>query len=208
MRPRFFATPADWRRWLSAHHADTGELWVGFYKRSTGKPSITWPESVDEALCFGWIDGVRVSVNDESYAIRFTPRRPGSTWSAVNVRRVAELTKLGRMRRAGLRAYEARLAHKTAIYSFEQRRTLKMPPRYEREIKANADAWRFFSAQAPWYQRTATYWIISAKKEETRRKRLAALIADSARGERIGPLRQQKRNTEHTEGTQKTRKNR
>ncbi len=105
------------------------------------------------------------------------------------MRRIAELTKLGRMRRAGLRAYEARLAHKTAIYSFEQRRTLKMPPEYEREIKANADAWRFFSAQAPWYQRTATYWIISAKKEETRLKRLAALIADSARGERIGPMR-------------------
>ena len=205
-QPQFFPSPADWRRWLSKHHADTDEVWVGFYKRASGKPSITWPESVDEALCFGWIDGIRGGMDDESYMIRFTPRRSGSTWSAVNVRRVAELTKLGRMRAPGLRAYEARTEDTTAVYSFEQRKTVKLPREFEREFRAHADAWRFFKAQAPWYRRTTTWWVVSAKREETQRKRLAMLITDSARGRRIGPLARQKPNTRNTEGAQRTRK--
>jgi uncharacterized protein YdeI (YjbR/CyaY-like superfamily) len=185
VKPLFFASPAEWRRWLVAHHARKDEFWVGFHKRSTGKPSLTWPESVDEALCFGWIDGLRKSVDAERYMIRFTPRRTGSIWSAVNVRRVAELTKRRRMRAAGVRAFKARSAAKTAIYSFEQRKTARLPPAYMKQFKANAAAWRFFTAQAPWYQRTTTWWVISAKQEPTRLKRLARLIDDSANGRRI-----------------------
>lgn len=163
---------------------------------------------MDEALCFGWIDGIRRRLDEESYAIRFTPRRRGSTWSAVNVRRVAELTRLGRMRRAGLRAYEARREDKTAVYSFEQRRAITLPREFEQEMKANAAAWRFFSAQAPWYQRTAAYWIVSAKREDTRRKRFATLVADSARGERVGPMNRQKQSTEGTKRTRTSRRGR
>jgi len=189
VKPLFFASPAEWRRWLSAHHARKDELWVGFHKRSTGRPSLTWPESVDEALCFGWIDGLRKSLDAERYMIRFTPRRAGSIWSAVNVRRVAELTKRRRMRAAGVRAFKARSAAKTAVYSFEQRKNPRLPPAYAKRFKANAGAWRFFTSQAPWYQRTMTWWVISAKQEPTRLKRLARLIDDSANGRRINPMK-------------------
>jgi uncharacterized protein YdeI (YjbR/CyaY-like superfamily) len=189
VKPLFFASPAEWRRWLSAHHARKDELWVGFHKRSTGRPSLTWPESVDEALCFGWIDGLRKSLDAERYMIRFTPRRAGSIWSAVNVRRVAELTKRRRMRAAGVRAFKARSAAKTAVYSFEQRKNPRLPPAYAKRFKANAGAWRFFTSQAPWYQRTMTWWVISAKQEPTRLKRLARLIDDSANGRRIDPMK-------------------
>lgn len=188
MKPLFFASPVQWRRWLATHHARKDEVLVGFYKRSSGRPSITWPESVDEALCCGWIDGIRRNLDAESYTIRFTPRRQGSIWSAVNVRRVAELTKRKRMRAAGLRAFAARIKAKTAIYSFEQRKKARLPPAYAKRFKANAAAWRFFSARPPWYQRTATYWVISAKQEETRLRRLAALIDASAHGRIIGPM--------------------
>src|SRR5262245_1157545 len=136
MKPLFFPTPADWRQWLARHHRREDELWVGFHKRASGKPSITWPESVDEALCFGWIDGLRKRIDEVSYKIRFTPRRPGSVWSAVNVKRVKELTALGRMRPAGLRAFEKREDDRTAIYSFEQREHPKLPPALERTFKA------------------------------------------------------------------------
>jgi uncharacterized protein YdeI (YjbR/CyaY-like superfamily) len=186
VKPLFFASPVQWRRWLATHHAREDEVLVGFYKRSSGKPSITWPESVDEALCFGWIDGIRRSMDAESYAIRFTPRRKNSVWSAVNVRRVAELTKRRRMRAAGLRAFRARTAAKTAIYSFEQRKTAQLPPAYVKQFKANANAWSFFKARPPWYQRTTAYWVISAKQDETRLRRLAVLIDDSAHGRLIG----------------------
>jgi len=189
VKPLFFASPAEWRRWLSAHHARKDELWVGFHKRSTGRPSLTWPESVDEALCFGWIDGLRKSLDAERYMIRFTPRRAGSIWSAVNVRRVAELTKRRRMRAAGVRAFKARSAAKTAVYSFEQRKNPRLPPAYAKRFKANAGAWRFFTSQAPWYQRTMTWWVISAKQELTRLKRLARLIDDSTNGRRINPMK-------------------
>jgi len=190
--PLFFATPAAWRRWLAANHASADQVLVGFYKRSSGRLSITWPESVDEALCFGWIDGIRRSLGPESYTIRFTPRRKGSIWSAVNVRRVAELTKRRRMRAAGLRAFKARTAAKTAVYSFEQRKTARLPPAYLKRFKANGAAWTFFSGRAPWYQRTATFWVISAKQEETRLRRLAALIDDSARGRIVDPMARRK----------------
>jgi uncharacterized protein YdeI (YjbR/CyaY-like superfamily) len=187
--PVFFTSPAEWRKWLGVNHARQDELWVGFHKRATGKPSLTWPESVDEALCFGWIDGLRKRIDADCYMIRFTQRRAGSIWSAVNVRRVAELTKSKRMRAAGLRAFKARTAAKTAVYSFEQSKEPKLPPAYVKQFKANADAWRFFSSQAPWYQRQTTYWVISAKKEETQLRRLAKLIDDSAKQRRIDPMK-------------------
>jgi len=188
MTATFFATPAAFRRWLEAHHESNTELVVGFYKKGSGKPSITWPESVDEALCFGWIDGVRKSIDDVSYTIRFTPRKARSVWSAVNVKRAKELLELGRMNPAGLRAFEKHDASRAHRYSYEQRRTAELDARGEREFRANARAWAFFETQAPSYRRTAIWWVLSAKREETRRKRLATLIEDSARGKSIKPL--------------------
>ncbi|HEX8539469.1 MAG TPA: YdeI/OmpD-associated family protein [Cystobacter sp.] len=180
--PTFFATPADWRAWLEKHHDQQPELLVGFYKRDSGRPSITWPESVDQALCFGWIDGVRKRLDEHSYTIRFTPRKPRSIWSTVNIRRVRELIEQGLMRPAGLRAFEARTEERSEIYSYEQKQDAALPEAYDKQLKANEKAWTFFQSQAPWYQRTALHWITSAKKEETRLKRLATLIQDSAEG--------------------------
>ena len=188
IEPMFFATPAMFRAWLEAHHETEAELFVGFYKKGSGKPSITWPESVDEALCFGWIDGVRRSFGEDAYTIRFTPRKPTSIWSAINVDKVAQLTKLGKMREAGLRAFAARTAAKTGVYSFERNETAKLSPAHEKVLRANAKAAAFFDAQAPWYRRTAIHWVISAKREETRQRRLQKLIADSAAGRSIAPL--------------------
>ena len=184
----FFATPDDFRTWLEQHHAIETELLVGFYKRDSGKPSVTWPESVDCALSYGWIDGVRNSIDGISYQIRFTPRKATSIWSAVNVKRVAELTKLGLMRPAGLKAFEARKGDKTGIYAYEQRKNAKLTPAYEKQFRANKKAWEFFQSQPPWYQRTASYRVISAKQEETRQKRLNQLIKDSAAGRPIKEL--------------------
>jgi len=187
MKPRFFATPGDWRKWLEENHERETELVVGFYKRDSGKPSITWPESVDGALCFGWIDGVRRSIDASSYTIRFTPRRSRSIWSKVNVRRAEELIALGLMQPAGLRAFEARQEVRSGVYSFEQEE-IRFDKKQEQEFKRNKDAWRYFQSQAPWYRRTATYWVISAKREETKARRLKTLIEDSAAGRTIGPL--------------------
>ncbi|HEV2399962.1 MAG TPA: YdeI/OmpD-associated family protein [Candidatus Sulfotelmatobacter sp.] len=187
-KPLFFATLSDWRTWLEAHHADIEEVWVGFYKRDSGRPSITWPESVDGALCFGWIDGLRKSIDVHSYKIRFTRRKPRSIWSAINIKRAKELSELGLMRPSGLAAFEKREGDRSAIYSYEQRKTAKLPPSFEKQFRANAKAWDFFQSQPPWYQRTSTYWVISAKKEETRIKRLATLIDCSARKEKIPSL--------------------
>lgn len=184
----FFETPAAFRSWLEQHHESSQELWVGFYKKGSGKPSITWPESVDEALCFGWIDGLRKSIDDMSYKIRFTPRKPRSTWSAVNIGRVEELTRLGLMHPAGLKAFEQRTAENSGIYAYEQRQDAELGHEFEQQFRANQEAWAFFQAQPAWYRRTATWWVISAKKDETRRKRLATLIADSAGGRRIREL--------------------
>jgi uncharacterized protein YdeI (YjbR/CyaY-like superfamily) len=145
----FFATPAEFRRWLKMHHATKTELLVGFYKRGTGRPSITWPESVDEALCFGWIDGVRRSLSTQAYTIRFTPRKPTSIWSAVNVARVSELEKMGRMTPAGRRAFAARTAERTGVYAFERNAAAKLTPEEEKTLRANSKAAAFFDAQPP-----------------------------------------------------------
>ena len=188
MEPTFFATPQELRAWLEANHADARELYAGFHKKATGKPSITWPESVDEALCFGWIDGVRRSLGDESYMIRFTPRKARSTWSAVNIKRARELIAEGRMRPAGLQAFEARTDARSAIYAYEQRGNTKLEPEQEREFRANAPAWEYFQSRPPWYRKTAIWWVVSAKREETRAKRLRTLIDDSAAGRTLRRL--------------------
>jgi uncharacterized protein YdeI (YjbR/CyaY-like superfamily) len=189
MEPTFFAAPLDFRRWLEAHHRDAAELWVGFHKKGTGRPSLTWPESVDEALCFGWIDGVRKRLDDDRYVIRFTPRRRGSTWSAVNARRAGELIRDGRMRPAGREAYDARDPERSGIYSFEQREAARLSEEEAARFRANAAAWRFFESQPAGYRRTALWWVVSAKRPATRARRLDTLVRDSAAGQRIAPLR-------------------
>jgi uncharacterized protein YdeI (YjbR/CyaY-like superfamily) len=187
--PVFFATPAELRAWLEEHHDTSTELIVGYYKKGSGKPSLTWQESVDQALCFGWIDGVRRSLGPDSYTNRFTPRRARSVWSAVNVRRAKELIESGEMTPAGLAAFEARTERRVGIYSYEQARdAAKLDAEQERAFRANAAAWEWFQAQPPGYRRSATWWVVSAKREETRSRRLATLIEDSARGRTIGPL--------------------
>jgi uncharacterized protein YdeI (YjbR/CyaY-like superfamily) len=188
MDPVFFETPADFRAWLEANHESETELLVGFHKRGSGLPSMTWPESVDEALCFGWIDGLRRSLGDESHTIRFTPRRPRSIWSNRNVERVRVLTEEGRMRPAGLAAFERRSEDGTGVYSFDRKDEPALTGDQTRRFKANAKAWKWFNAQAPSYRRTATHWVSSAKKEETRERRLAQLIEDSAAGRTVPPL--------------------
>lgn len=184
---RFFRKPADFRRWLETHHARAEELWVGFHRVDSGKASITWPESVDEALCFGWIDGLRKGIDGTSYRIRFTPRRPGSTWSSVNIRRAEALIANGRMQPAGRRAFEARREHRSGIYSYEQR-PAEMPVAYRRILMKRKTAWRFFQAQSPSYRKTVVWWIVSAKKEETRLRRLEQLAELAAQGQRLPGL--------------------
>src|SRR2546423_6136409 len=175
---KFFKSPSAFRKWLAANHAKSKELWVGFYKKSSGKPSITWRDSVDEALCFGWIDGIRKSINEDSYMIRFTPRKSNSVWSAVNIRNVERLLKDKRMRPAGLKAYEARKEDRSGIYSYEQRSPELIEP-YLGKLKRNKAAWKFFQAQPPGYRKMMNWRIVSAKKEETRLKRLDRLIKAS-----------------------------
>ena len=184
VKPVFFAEPSGFRAWLEKQHESEQELFVGFYKKGTGLPSITWPEAVDEALCFGWIDGVRKSLGEDSYMIRFTPRKPGSTWSAVNVGRVEELTRLGWMRPAGIAAFEKRSEAKTGTYAYEQKEDAALEKAEEKQFRANKPAWEFFQSQPPWYRRTAIWRVVSAKKEETRKSRLAKLIEESAQGRR------------------------
>ena len=189
MQAKFFPTPADWRAWLEQNHASETELWVGFYKKATGRPSINWPESVDQALCFGWIDGVRKTIDAESYVIRFTPRRRGSIWSNVNIRRASELIGAGLMRAAGKRAFEARDPAKSGIYAFERTRPAKLPPDMKKVFLANKRAWKFFQSQPPGYRALVTNWLITAKQEATRDRRLATLIKDSAAGQRLAQFR-------------------
>jgi uncharacterized protein YdeI (YjbR/CyaY-like superfamily) len=188
VKPTFFATPEELRGWLERNHATATELFVGFYKKGSGKVSITWPELVDQALCFGWIDSVRQGIDEVSYSNRLTPRTPRSTWSAINIARAKELIRLGRMHPAGLKAFERRTDDRSAIYSYEQREKARLDPKAERSFRANKKAWAFFQAQPPSYQRPAIWWVISAKREETRQKRLATLIGDSEHGRTIGPL--------------------
>ncbi|MDH3207886.1 MAG: YdeI/OmpD-associated family protein [Gemmatimonadota bacterium] len=188
MAATFFPTPHDFRNWLAEHHDQADELWVGYYKKATGRPSMTWPESVDEALCYGWIDGLRRSIDEASYQIRFTPRRRGSHWSRVNLERVTVLTAEGRVTPAGLAVYEAREPEKAGRYSFEQAKA-KLSSEQRTAFKANGAAWAFWTAQPPGYRKQATWWVVSAKREETRARRLGTLIQDSANGLRIKQLR-------------------
>ena len=188
MKPVFFATPGEFGAWLEEHHETESELWVGFYKKGSGKPSITWPEAVEQALRFGWIDGVRRSLDDESYTNRFTPRKPTSNWSRINVAKVEELKQRGLMTPAGLRAYEARKPERTGVYSSERREPAVLPPEFEERLRANAAAADWFESRPPGYRKTAVHWVISAKREETRMRRLQQLIECSAEGRTVPPL--------------------
>jgi uncharacterized protein YdeI (YjbR/CyaY-like superfamily) len=184
MKLTYFRTPADFRRWLEKHHATSEELLVGFYTKDSGRPSITWPESVKEALCFGWIDGIRRNVDQESYSIRFTPRKRTSTWSAVNIKYAGELIEQGLMQAAGLEAFKARREYKSGIYSYEQR-SAEIPEPYLSQIKKNKAAWKFFESQPAGYRKQMSWWIVSAKQEATRLKRLEKLIEESAARRRL-----------------------
>jgi uncharacterized protein YdeI (YjbR/CyaY-like superfamily) len=188
VKPLFFETPEQFRAWLEEHHESESELLVGFYKKGSGRPSITWPESVEQALCFGWIDGVRRSLGDDAYSIRFTPRKRTSNWSRINVAKVEELKARGLMAPAGLRAYEARAPESTGVYSFERSQPAVLPDDFERDFRSNERAWEWFAGRPPGYRRTATHWVVSAKKEETRLRRLRQLIDCSAEGRNVPPL--------------------
>jgi uncharacterized protein YdeI (YjbR/CyaY-like superfamily) len=187
MKPAFFSSAFKFRIWLNKNHDQVRELLVGFHRRDSGKPSITYPEAVDEALCFGWIDGVRKRFDESSYTVRFTPRKPGSIWSVINAKRVGELMKLGRMHAAGQKVFDERDQKRSNLYSYE-RVTCKLEGAYEKKFRGNKKAWEFYQAQAPWYRRTSCWWVISAKREETRLRRLAQLIEDSAHGRRLKQL--------------------
>lgn len=188
MTPTYFATKQDFRIWLEKNHDKKADLLVGFYKVDSGKPSVTWSESVDQALCFGWIDGIRKSIDSQSYCIRFTPRKPKSIWSAINIQKVDQMNKLGLMHPAGLAAFERRNEQKSVIYSYENR-PQKLSDENEILLKSNLKAWEFFQSQPPSYQKIAIYWVVSAKQETTRQKRMNELIADSEKGLKIKPLR-------------------
>jgi len=187
MKPAFFASAAEFHSWLERHHDSETALLVGLYKRATGR-GLTYPEALDEALAFGWIDGVRKRLDDEAYTIRFTPRKPKSVWSAINIKRVKQLTAEGRMQPAGLRAFAGRDEKKARQYSYE-RETQALDPALAAELRANRKASAFFEAQPPGYRKIATFWIMSAKQEATRARRLAHLIERSASGERIDLLK-------------------
>ena len=184
---QFFSTPSKLRAWFKKYHSKEKEVWVGFYKTFTGKPSITWSQSVDEAICFGWIDGIRKSIDDESYTIRFTPRNPKSIWSAVNIKKVEELSKLGLMQPAGLKVFNVGDKKKSKLYSYEQE-AAALTPEYEKIFQKSGKAWKYFSSQAPGYRKVASWWVISAKKEETQLKRLETLITDSEAERKIAAL--------------------
>jgi uncharacterized protein YdeI (YjbR/CyaY-like superfamily) len=180
----FFKTPANLRKWFAKHHATADAVWVGFYRKGSGEPSITWPESVDEALCVGWIDGIRKSIDATRYKIRFTPRRRGSIWSAVNIARVAVLEQEQRMQPAGRAAFADRRENRSGIYSYEQR-PVELSEPYHTLLKRNETAHAFFMAQPPSYRKLATWWVVSAKKEETRGARAAKLVEVCLAGKRL-----------------------
>jgi uncharacterized protein YdeI (YjbR/CyaY-like superfamily) len=186
--PIYFTSPDELREWFDANHETATELWLGSYKKATGRPTVTWSEAVDEALCVGWIDSVRYSLDPERSAQRFTPRRKGSNWSAVNIAKIKALTEEGRMKPAGLAAFEARTEARSAIYSYEQRHLAALDPGEDAAFRANEEAWSRFQALPPSYRRTAIYWVVTAKKPETRVRRLATLIEDSAAGRRLKQL--------------------
>jgi uncharacterized protein YdeI (YjbR/CyaY-like superfamily) len=184
MFPKFFAKQSDFRKWLVKNHKTQTELLVGFYKVNSGKSSMTWPQSVDEALCFGWIDSVRNRIDVESYSIRFTPRKPTSIWSAVNIKKIEDLTKKGMMQPDGLAAFEKRTENKSKVYAYEHE-TAKLSPEFEKTFKANKNAWAFFTAQAPSYQKTMMHWIMRAKQEATQLSRLEKTISVSENQKRV-----------------------
>lgn len=192
VKPTFFEKAADFGKWLKKNHNKETELLVGFYKTNSGRPSMTWPESVDEALCYGWIDAVRRSIDEESYSIRFTHRKPASIWSKINIEKAEKLIKEGRMQPEGLAAYEKRKGHKSQIYSYENQ-PAELTKEYEKQLRANKAAWDFFSAQAPSYRKTAIYHLMSAKQEGTRQNRLERLITSSAAGQKIKELNYNKK---------------
>jgi len=185
MKPTFFATENDFRKWLDKNYATETELLVGFYKTRSGKASITWPQSVSQALCYGWIDGLRKSLSDDSYTIRFTPRKATSIWSAVNIDKMEDLQLNGLMQPAGLAAFEKRTEAKSKIYSHERTEEAVLPPDLETEFKANTAAWEFFIKQAPSYKKAVIHIIITAKQEKTKRSRFEKLVAASVTGERL-----------------------
>jgi uncharacterized protein YdeI (YjbR/CyaY-like superfamily) len=187
VKATYFADLATWRAWLERHHESESEVWVGFWKRGTGEASITWPESVDGALCFGWIDGVRQSIDERRYRIRFTPRKTSSNWSRINVEKMEELIAAGLVHERGIAAFRARKAAKTAIYSYE-RAHASLTPDEEKALRADKKAWADWEKRPPWYRRTATHWVASAKKPETRARRFATLRASSAAGKPVPPL--------------------
>lgn len=184
MNATFFATPVEFRKWLKKNHQKKAELMVGYYKVGSGKPSITWSESVDQALCFGWIDGIRRSIDKDSYCIRFTPRRPDSIWSAINIKKIKELTAAGLMTPEGEKAFNFWTEDKSNIYSHEKAPAI-LESRYEKTFKKNKTAWDFFTKQAPSYQKLMTYWIMNAKQEKTRTSRLEKIMAISEQHKRM-----------------------
>jgi len=184
MEPIFFESPDHFRQWLHENHDKAKEVLVGYHKKHTGKPSLTWEASVREALCYGWIDGIRKTVDSDRYTIRFTPRKSGSNWSNVNIKHVEALTQAGRMQPAGLKAFEARSEAKSGIYSYEQNSS-SLDEASQSRLKANRKAWDYFQAQAPSYQKGALCWVMSAKQAPTKEKRLITLIETSERGERL-----------------------
>jgi uncharacterized protein YdeI (YjbR/CyaY-like superfamily) len=185
--PIFFESPQAFYEWLEEHHETASEVYVGFHKQHTGKRAMSWSEAVDQALCFGWIDSVAKGIDEDRYMQRFTPRKPSSNWSKINVEKVAKLVEDGRMRRAGLAAFEKRTDAKTGVYSFE--RETELTPEYEAQLRANRAASEYFDSRPPWYRRTAIHLVMSAKREETRLRRLARLIEDSAAGRDLKELR-------------------
>ena len=184
MKVVFFPTQKDLRKWFVKNHKKEKELFVGYYKVSTGKTTVSWSQSVDEALCFGWIDGIRKSIDEESYCNRFTPRKPTSSWSAINTKKVEELTKLGLMKPEGLHAFSLRKENKSKIYSYENP-LVSFDKSFEKLFKANKKAWAFYQATTPTYRKVTTRWVMSAKQESTRLKRLNELITDCAAGRNI-----------------------
>jgi uncharacterized protein YdeI (YjbR/CyaY-like superfamily) len=187
LKPIFFKTQKSFRKWFEKNHDKKKELLAGFYRKSSGRKSITWPESVDEALCFGWIDSIRRGIDNDSYTIRFTPRKSKSIWSALNLKHFERLNKLGLIHPAGLKAFQQHDEKRSRLYSYENK-DKKLSSEYEKKFKSNKKAWSFFTSRAPWYQRTASHWVIRAKQEATRLKRLETLIIDSENNVRIKPL--------------------
>jgi uncharacterized protein YdeI (YjbR/CyaY-like superfamily) len=183
--PRFFVTSTAFRAWLAAHAGTSQELVVGYHKVGSGKPSMTWPESVDEALCFGWIDGVRKGIDDNTYQIRFTPRKVGSIWSAVNIAKVETLSAAGRMTPAGEAAFGQRTVAKSIVYAYEQPQTAELSDEQLREFKRNRKAWKYFEAAPPGYRKVLLHWVTSAKRPDTRASRLATLVDACAAGKRL-----------------------